>query len=154
MVCCKRKSLVLGSGSEQQLRAASSVRPPDAGCGSAMAALLYHGRLSPGMQDVPTLRRLLSAFHQRRRDCAQGRAPLTSSHSLAGKEVGFLLIGSQFLRPQRSTPKTTIPKVLCVWWRPACGLKKKKKKTKPKSARRKCGFSMSLDNLILFPFNY
>ena len=29
MVCCKRKSLVLGSRSEQQLRAASSVRPPD-----------------------------------------------------------------------------------------------------------------------------
>lgn len=38
MVCCIKKSLVLGSASEQQLAAASSVRPLDAGCGSAMAA--------------------------------------------------------------------------------------------------------------------
>ena len=35
-------TLVLGSGSEQQPRAASSVRPLDTDCGSAMAALLYY----------------------------------------------------------------------------------------------------------------
>lgn len=35
-------TLVLGSGSEQQPKAAWSVRPPHAGCGSAMAALLFH----------------------------------------------------------------------------------------------------------------
>lgn len=34
-------TLVLGSASEQQPRAASSVRPQDASCGSAMATLLY-----------------------------------------------------------------------------------------------------------------
>ena len=39
----RRKSSLLGSGSQQQLRVALSVRPPDAGSGSAEAALLYGG---------------------------------------------------------------------------------------------------------------
>lgn len=65
MVCCNRKSLVLGSGSEQHPRATSSVRPPVGGCGSAMASLLLprrrkrrnatgtHTRSRPGATQLP-----------------------------------------------------------------------------------------------------
>ena len=110
-------TLVLGSGSEQQPRAASSVRPPDAGCGSAMAALLYRGRRSPGTPQPPSLGRPRSSLYRRRRDGTTGWAA-AEFQPIAARRASWLSADwvpvSQRLRPQRSTPKTTIPKVPCV----------------------------------------
>lgn len=71
-------TLVLGSGSEQQARAASSVRPLDASCGSAMANCV-----SP-----KTVPENAAASHSR------PKLPLTSDHATA-RQGGWLLTFSQ-----------------------------------------------------------
>lgn len=101
-------TLVLGSGSEQQPRAASSVRPLDAGCSSAMAALPFHQRRSQEDGKHPHASRPLCGVYSRRGEGAAGRAA-ADFQPIAPRRASWLSADwvpvSQRLRPRDSVPQ-------------------------------------------------
>lgn len=110
-------TLVLGSGSEQQPRAASSVRPLDAGCGSAMAAVLFHRLRSLKQDSHPHSSRPGAAFNSRRREGAAERA-VADFQPIAARRASWLSVDwvpvNQPLRPQDSAPRLQVPRCLAL----------------------------------------